>query len=345
MEPLSIDPAFDPRWLALLDASPEAGLFQSPPWLRALADAYGFAIRAHLVTDAAGRPRAGLAFSELSDLFGPRTVSLPFSDACDPLVREAGDWEQLFAAVAARAVPATFRCLHGTIVSADPRLQVTKRARWHSVPVLATAERQRAALADPARRNLAKAERGGVLIRPLDRVGDFHRLHVALRKRKYRLLAQPIEFFESIERRFREVDGWHPLGAYVEDRLVASTVYLRWRDVLYYKFNASALEQLALRPNHLLVWAGLELARELGCRRLDLGPSDDDQPGLIRFKRHFGAEERELRFLRYVPPGWGDEQSHEARTLLAELTGQLTAPELPDEVTARAGAALYRFFA
>jgi len=42
--------------------------------------------------------------------------------------------------------------------------------------------------------------------------------------------------------------------------------------------------------NSLLVWAGMTLGRALDCRALDLGPSDDDQPGLIRFKRQFGAE-------------------------------------------------------
>jgi lipid II:glycine glycyltransferase (peptidoglycan interpeptide bridge formation enzyme) len=232
-------------------------------------------------------------------------------------------------------------------VAADPRLEITKRARWHSVPVASTIETQRTALAGPTRTAIAKAARERVETRPLERIEDFYWLHVTLRKRKYRLLAQPLEFFRNLERRFREVDGWHPLGAYRDGRLLAATVYLKWRDVLYYKFNASAVDELAPRPNNLLVWDGLALARRLGCRRLDLGPSDDDQPGLIRFKHHFGAEERELRFLRYTPrPKEGSEVSlGAARALLVDLTSRMTAPDLPDDVTAQAGTALYRFFA
>ena len=124
-------------------------------------------------------------------------------------------------------------------------------------------------------------------MRPLDGMDDlaeFHRLHVALRKRKYRLLAQPFAFFEAIKHRFQEVDGWFPLGAFVDDRLVAASLYLRWGDTLYYKFNASCTRSLELRANNLLVWAGILLAQSLGCSELDLGPSDDDQPGLIRFQ-------------------------------------------------------------
>src|SRR5262245_36631100 len=76
-----------------------------------------------------------------------------------------------------------------------------------------------------------------------------------------------------------------------------------------------------------------------------LGPSDDDQPGLIRFKRDLGAQEKELRFLRYTPPGWPPERGAEVGRLLGQLTRLLTPPDVPDEVTERAGAVFYRLFA
>ena len=70
----------------------------------------------------------------------------------------------------------------------------------------------------------------------------------------------------------------------------------------------------------------------------------DDQPGLIRFKRNFGADERELRFLRWTPPGWREDGSG-ARRMLSEMTHLLTEPSVPDGVAARAGDELYRYFA
>jgi CelD/BcsL family acetyltransferase involved in cellulose biosynthesis len=168
---------------------------------------------------------------------------------------------------------------------------------------------------------------------------------VALRKSKYRLLAQPLAFFEEIARRFKAAGKWHALGAWLDDRLIAGTIYLSWADTLYYKFNASSLDALEVRPNSLLTWEGIELANTLGCRQLDLGPSDDDQPGLIRFKRQFGAQERELRFLRLAPDGWDDQPALAQKRLLGDVTRMLTRSDVPDEVSAEAGALLYRYFA
>jgi lipid II:glycine glycyltransferase (peptidoglycan interpeptide bridge formation enzyme) len=197
------------------------------------------------------------------------------------------------------------------------------------------------------RRAIRKAERSGVTIRPLEGaegITAFHGLHVVLRKQKYRLLAQPLAFFQAISRSFREVGGWFPLGAFLGGKLIAATIYLRWADTLYYKFNASSPDSLSARPNTLLVSAGIRLAKSLGCQNLDLGPSDDNQLGLIRFKRQFGARERELRSLRYVPPGWRDEHAA-VRESLAEVTRVATSRGVPDEVTRDAGALLYRLFA
>jgi CelD/BcsL family acetyltransferase involved in cellulose biosynthesis len=344
---VTVDPACDPAWVGLLGRHP-ASLFHSPPWLAALREAYGFVTRAHVVQDAAGASIAGLAFCEIDDLLGRRILSLPFSDACDPLVGAAEPWERLYAALTAAGLPMRLRCLDNPVLREDRRFAVTRRAHWHTMPVTGGVDALWSSLAGPARRAIRKAERSGVEIRPLaggEGVGEFRRLHVALRRRKYRMLAQPLAFFEALRHHFTPVNGWFPVGAFVGPRLVAATVYLRWGDTLYYKFNASSLDDLNLRPNSLLVWAGIRLARSLGCNRLDLGPSDDDQPGLIRFKRNFGAVERELRVLDYRPPGWRDDRADAVRRLLGDLTSLLTAAELSDEVAARAGTLLYRFFA
>ena len=344
---VAVDPVTDPRWATLIGRAP-GGVFHSPPWLGALADAYRLAPRAYVVTDTDGAPRGGLPFCEVADALGPRLVALPFSDAGDPLVDSSEAWRAVFSRLEAHGVPIRLRCLDAHIAMADERLAVAKRARWHTLALAPGPDTLRAGFAAPTRRAIRKAERGGVTIRPLEGLAglaEFHRLHVALRKRKYRLLAQPPAFFAALERRFSAVGGWWPLGAFVGDRLVAATIYLRWGDTLYYKFNASDLDALDARPNDLLVWAGITLAHGLGCRALDLGPSDDDQPGLIRFKRGFGAAERELRFLSHDPAGWRDERAAETRRLIGHLTSLLTAPDVPDAVTARAGALLYRLFA
>jgi CelD/BcsL family acetyltransferase involved in cellulose biosynthesis len=340
-----IDPITDPAWCALLK-HPSAGLFHSPPWLRAIRDAYGFAIRAYLARDVNDGPVGGLAVCEIDDAAGHRLVTVPFSDSCDPLFTSDEVWRALFRELQSHQLPVNLRCLNEHRISTEDGLTTVKRARWHRLSVLSPAEELLLRMTPECRRAIRRANKVGLEVRPL--VGDedrvaFHQLHANLRKQKYRMLAQPLCFFEAIERRFRQIDGWHSLGAFLGDRMIAATVYVRWGDTLYYKFNASASDALNTRPNNLLVWSGVMLAQSLGCRFLDLGPSDDDQPGLIRFKRNFGAQEHELRFLRWTPPGWREAITN--RTRLGEITRRLTEPHIPYEVAARAGAALYRYFA
>lgn len=341
-----VDPTTDPDW-AMLVSQGRGSLFHSPLWLAAVQHAYGFALRAGVVRGAHGKPVAGIPYACLDGPPAPRLLAAPFCDTCDPLFERPAEWDELLSSLEAHQVPVHLRCLR-TDLSDQDRFTVTKRVRWHTISLPERSEDRWQALDSSARRAIRKARRERVQVRPLlpgPDLAAFHWLHVALRKSKYRLLAQPLVFFEEIARRFQGAGRWHALGAWADDRLVAGAIYLRWADVLYYKFNASALDALGARPNSLLVWEGMELASALGCRQLDLGPSDDDQPGLIRFKRQFGAQERELRFLRLAPPGWDDRPALASMRRIGDLTALLTQPDVPDEISAEAGALLYRYFA
>jgi CelD/BcsL family acetyltransferase involved in cellulose biosynthesis len=341
-----LDPTTDPLWATLVSQK-RASLFHSPLWLGAVQDAYGFQIRACVVTDRHRQPVAGIPYACVDELPAPRLLAAPFCDTCDPLFEHPAEWDALLASLEAYRVPVHLRCLETDLPNLQ-RFIVTKRARWHTISLLERSEDRWLALDESTRRAIRKAGREGVQIRPLEPGPDltaFHRLHVALRKSKYRLLAQPLAFFEAIARRFQVAGRWHALGAWIGDRLVAGTIYLSWGDTFYYKFNASAPDALDARPNDLLIWKGIELAIARGFRRFDLGPSDDDQLGLIRFKRQFGAQERELRFLRLDPPGWDDRPTLAAKGLLHDITRLMTRPEVSDEISAEAGALLYRYFA
>ena len=343
---VTIDPVTDPRWAMLLQMR-AASVFHSPAWFRALADAYSIEAKAYITINGANIPQGGIAFCILQDIFPRRLVSLPFSDTCDPLLTTQTAWAPLARRLGQEGIPLFLRCLDRSGF-VDPTFTVVKRARWHTLPILAERSSIWANFDGSVRRAVRKAEKHGVEIKPLTtsaHLGEFHRLHVALRRRKYRLLAQPLSFFEAIKRSFEEVDGWFPLGAFANGQLIAATLYLRWRGTLYYKFNASCMGALQLRANNLLIWAGISLAKSLGCGEVDLGPSDDNQPGLIRFKRQFGAAEQELRFLCRPIVDFPSAHEIELHRLLADLTAFFTSPNVSDEVTREAGALLYRYFA
>ena len=340
MNVVEVDPCADPRWRALVDRT--GSLFHSPEWCGVLADTYGWEPRAFLLVDAGGIPTAGIPWCLVSDPGGDRIISLPFSDFAGPI--GAPPHDALFDALDDAGLPVRCRVL-ATPGAPAPR-SIVRTARWHGVDLDDDLGVMWTRLGASSRRAVAKAQRERVEI--VERTDGeflpcFRRLHTRVRTSKYRLLPQPIEFFTAMRNRFHTANGWLPLAAVRGDTVLAVTVYLKAGDTLYYKFNASDPEALGSRPNDLLLWGGIELGHRLGCRRVDLGASDDDQAGLIRFKRGYANDEREIQTLGSGPPL--DPSLHELRALLTRLIDGLTHDAVPDELAERAGEVFYRYFA
>lgn len=340
----AVDPRSDPRWLRLVCAA-GGSLFTSPPWIRALCDAYGFSPTARVLTGSGGVPRSGHSWIDVDDIRGRRRLSLPFCDRADPILARAEDWAEVSRDALNDDVPYTVRCLAGSAAAADPRLGVTSRAASHVTPLTAPLDEIRQRFRPQTRRNIATADRAGlevVLTAEAAAVGEYHRLHVALRKNKYRLLAQPRCFFDAIWRAFAATDSIRTALALVDGRPVAAAIYLIWLDTIYYKFGASDPQHLRLRPNDALHWAVLQWAHARGLRSLDWGLSDLSQPGLVAYKRKWATVEGSIVSLRSAH-GPAEPASHADRTL-HDLTMLLTESSVDDELTARAGALLYRYF-
>jgi CelD/BcsL family acetyltransferase involved in cellulose biosynthesis len=347
-ELLVADPRTDSRWRDLA-RGPAGHLFISPPWISAVCATYGFRPSCRILVDPDGSVRSGLAWVPVDDMCGPRALSLPFSDRADPVLRDAADWAQLGAGLARPDVPYTLRCFDDAVpalrAGSPGELGRAAAAAWHGTWLDADVSGTHARLSSHARRNIRLAERAGVTVcLHTDRaaVRRFHDLHQRLRRDKYRLLAQPLELFERIWAEFAPSDGIVTALAHAGGEVVAGAVFLVWEDVLYYKFGASLREHLALRPNDAVFWAGLRLATERGLRLVDWGLSDLDQPGLVAYKRKWAPEERVIATLR--AGGESAPPAREQRALLGRLTELLTDPAVPDAVTARAGALLYRYF-
>ena len=87
----------------------------------------------------------------------------------------------------------------------------------------------------------------------------------------------------------------------------------------------------------------VEAGVERGLRLVDWGLSDLDQPGLVGFKRKWATTERRLLTLR-SGTAEATAAQREFGDVLGELTRLLTDRTVPDDVSARAGALLYRYF-
>ena len=343
---VAADPVADPRWRALA-AGPGSSLFTSPPWLAAVCGTYGFTAQSRIALDAAGAPVGGLAWVQVDDPRGRRLLSLPFSDRADPLVPDAATWERVVGAAELGDTPYTLRCLDSSVAAYGTGLRTTGEDAWHGTPLDADLDELRRRISSQSRRNLAAAERAGLQVEvrdDRDAVRTMHALHVRLRKYKYGLLAQPEEFFTRIWDEFAPDGRCHTLLARAGDEVVAAALFLEWNGVLYYKFGASDQDHLQVRPNDAIYWTGIRLGVQRGLDLVDWGLSSLDQPGLVRFKRKWASEERRLLTLRSGTDAVPRPEQREFGAALGELTRLLTDGAVPDEVTARAGAVLYRYF-
>jgi CelD/BcsL family acetyltransferase involved in cellulose biosynthesis len=341
-----VDPVTDPRWQRLVTSRPTT-LFHSPEWLGVIAATYDLPVRAAVALDDAGQSFAGLPYVTVQDFMDRRTVSVPFSDFCDPLVGDLTQWRTLIDGLLEDPHRMDLRCLHNKIPLDDDRFAVVDRALWHAVDVRRDEEVAWTALPSSARRALRRARKAGVEVRTATDESDlraFHALHVGVRKHKYGLLAQPYSFMEHIWEAFVEDDNGALLLATIDEQIVAGVMFLEWQGILYYKFNASDAAHLDLRPNDLLLWEGMRHARKRGLSQLDFGLTDGDQDGLIRYKRKYASQEKTVHLLRHEPHGLPTPADQMARQTLRDVTRLLTDARVPDDVTGEAGAALYRYF-
>jgi CelD/BcsL family acetyltransferase involved in cellulose biosynthesis len=342
-----VDPGSDPLW-ADLCGDADVQLFASPPWARVLQRTYGMEVRA-LVGAAAGRPVTGMPFARLRDPRGRRISVLPFSDFCDPVGVDGEGWDRFVAALLEEGIVVQIRCLHSPYPRSDERFEEVGSARWHAVDVLGDVDRQWQEISSSARRAVRSARESGLEVREgtsREELRTFFELHLRVRKNKYHLVAQPFRFFEAIWDEFFKAGNGRILYAAHGGDMVAGVLFLEWRDAWYYKFNASDPAYLAHRPNDLILWTAIERATAAGVGRIDLGLSDADQEGLIRYKAKYAGSTGEISTLRATPQGYSRPKI--AATwgrALGKATDALTRPGTPNGLTEFGGNVLYRFFA
>lgn len=271
----------DSRWAALAAAHPDALPFHLPAWSRLLADAYGFRpfVAALLDGDAV---EAGLPLLEVRG----RWVALPFTDVCPPLGpapalvsaldAARGETPVEVRAALPRAAGVAVAWRHVLALDADPY------ARFHPSQV---------------QRNIRRAERERVVVRPAATEEDVTERYYALHVRTRRRLGAPTQrrrFFALLWRRLLAPGHGFALLAERDGVPAAGAIFLAAGRTVVYKYGASDERLWSARPNHALFWEAIRRSCTAGATRFDFGRTDFADAGLREFKRAWGAAEEEL---------------------------------------------------
>lgn len=325
----------DERWQSML-AAHSATLFQGILWSELVQATYGYGMGV-LLALRSGTPVAGIPFAEIDDFRGKRRIVNAFADVCEPV--GDGAWRDLERAMLDHPLPWRMR----SRTAPEAATKVSSDAVHQALRLDVSSAELECRLHPKTRANIRQAIDAGLTYSILDGVAAldvFYALHSRVRKEKHGLLPQPRTFFEEIAKRFFPKNGF-VLAAQRDGEYFAAMMFLGYGSTLYYKFSASNLDRLRVRPNHYLLWKGVEEAVRRGYTEMDLGISDTE--GLVRFKQRFGAIAAPVYTAWYGMP-LETVHSKEMNAALGALTHLLTETELPLSAAQRGGDILYRFF-
>ena len=338
-----LDPISDPAWLTLIEGNPSATIFHHPMWLQLLRSQYDYELSACCVQGGDGI-EAGLPIALIeSRLTGRRLVSLPFSDACAPVLAPAADPSAV--AALGEALTEEHRrsgldlTVHAPIPNASGAF-VQHRFFRHLLPLAEDpAEVERNYSKSQVKRGIKKARREGLRAErrtDAEALDAFYSLHLRTR-RKLGVPTQPKRFIRRFGELFDAGLGFVEL-VLDEGRPIAAAVFLTFNGTVTYKYGASDPRALGKRPNNLLFSETISWACESGFRTLDFGRTDIDNEGLRAFKRSWGADEVELSYTYFA------DREPSAEPQLRDRMMAATIKHSPPVLSRLVGESLYRHF-
>jgi hypothetical protein len=330
-----------------LDDAPYGELFSSSRWLEVLRGEYDFPFFAVTKTvDVNNLPL--LIFSVVEDIFGKRVLSLPFSDYVATGLPE----EELRQAVACiisayPGIPVTLKLLgeHDGLLKSG--FAVIRRGFCHRIRLDCPVDDLWGKSSHAFKKGVKKAERSGVSFvvkNNEEGVDQFYHLLTRLRREKYRILPQPKSFYQTLFSRFVQPGYGDICMTMLGDKPVGAAFILRSGNGIYDKMGVSDLDHLDLRPNNLLLWEVMKMGHSRGAQFLDMGLTQADNEGLVRFKESLGGDSEPVTYYRYLPANHDQTGEKHLKALLSKLTGYFVDSAESEAHLQKAAELLYRYF-
>jgi len=345
-----IDPVLDPRWPAFLTLHANASVFHTPEWLTALRRTYRYQSVAFTTSAPGEELKNGMVFCRVQSwLMGCRMVSLPFSDHCQPLVDNPDDLRLLVSYLKEQLDGGKWKCIElrplvssGSSLETQPYFSHNEEFHFHKLDLRPDLDAVfRNFHKSCVQRKIQRGERehleyeAGRSERILTKFYDL----LLLTRRRHQLPPQPMAWFRNL---------LACLGDKVTVRIVskdgqpiASILTLFYKNSLVYKYGCSDARFHNLGGMPFLFWRTIQEGKELGAQEFDLGRSAADNPGLVAFKDHLGADCSKLYYCRASQDGSGNLTAVGPADWRLRLVKGAFA-RMPDPLLKIAGNLLYR---
>jgi len=309
----TINPLLDNRWPKFVEQHPNSSVFHTIGWLRALRATYGYEPVAVTTSAPSEKLTNALLFCAVrSVLTGYRLVSLPFSDHCEPLVENVHQLRTIYLHLETLRKTQRWRFAElrtsGALLSAEDGLRPCAVYRWHRLDLRPSLDDlYRGFHKSCIRRRICHADHQGLRYedgRNERLVRAFYDLLVLSRSRKH-LPPQPVEWFQNLVSCMGKDVSIRV--AFKGDQPIAGILTMNHMNKMYYKYGGSDARFNSLGATPMLLWKAIQAAKLVGMEELDLGRSELDNPGLIKFKERWGAHSVSLTHWRgpadVVSPG------------------------------------------
>jgi lipid II:glycine glycyltransferase (peptidoglycan interpeptide bridge formation enzyme) len=345
-----IDPTIDSRWDEFVARHEKGTIFHTSAWAAVIKEAYNYLPSYYVLEDEAGQFIAGIPlYLVRSRLTGVRFICLPFSDYCYPLGNDSADITLLLNSVKEKikAGAASYLEIRGWQNRAIPPQSemVTREYNLrHILDLEPSADILKERFHHSVRRGIHQAEKRGVTVRMTHTEADLHHffeLNVATHK-KLGVLPQPHAFFKALYRHVISQDLGFLAMAEWDGKVIAGVLFLKYKDTIYYKFNASVKNYLQKRPNHLIIWEAIRYTCANGYKYFDFGRCPFEEEGLRTFKCRWGSQEINLPYY-YYPKAKGLSTISENSLIFRSMKVFLHAT--PHFACKIAGSLLYRHLA
>ncbi|MES2467159.1 MAG: GNAT family N-acetyltransferase [Verrucomicrobiota bacterium] len=308
-----LDPLASPdEWDRECRAHPGTTVFHTAAWARVLAATYGHQPLYLRFRQENGSAALVPLMEVKSPVTGRRGVSLPFSDCCAPLLPDGITLASLRAPLEALAREHRWKYLElrGGAFSSPPATPLPASFHGHELDLTPGPDSLWNGVEGSVRRAVRKAQSHGLELRVAHdeaALRGYFELHTLTRQR-HGLPPQPWAFFRQLHReKLIGPDAGFVVSASSQGRPVSASVFLRCGTAAVYKFGASDERAWDCRPNHLVMWEGIQHLIATGAHTLHFGRSSIGQEGLRRFKLSWGATESSISYLQYLPASntWG----------------------------------------